>query len=694
MPSRLAIRPYTSSIRFFQGGVNSSLLKTSPVGINTGTGNVTVTGWFYMTSDAFGTICALETATANTRAMGFGQIAGIYYIFSDGVAVNVTITKFAFETKIGVNKWHRFAFSTNGTNIDVWIDGVLLQSTTMSINTGSLTRLLFGKRIVSGSDIQPFQGYMKDMQIYNNYFTLANAEDDYFNAKQPYTPVSSFLMEEGTGTAIADQVGSNALTATSINWSTTVLPMSARNQLTNVNRLVQRNIISCVDVVTNSGILVNNAASLNPTDYVVLEIWAKAVPNFNLVLFDNSVSGVTLSYFLILAGDGSLSWYSTIGGIVRNIVGVGAKLSLNQWHFISATYDGANITIMADGNVISTLAATGALGTNSGQLRIGTYYNTGVPNQGWVTQPRIYHRNDYTINTHRARYYYGTDDANMRSTLVLDMPMAEGGGAVVNDVSGLGNHGAFARAIWNAQTPLQDRVESRNQGTGSIRLNGIDQWIDLGNTGPICLSVNAFSCSVWFKRDKIANSAGSQLVAMVGDANNAAQNNWNVQTQAPGRRLLTSVISSTLGLRALVGLNNIPLGVWCHAVLTYDGAFIRWYYNGIQENVTTCTGAVTASTSGKFIGTGSAPIGGAFRIFGGWIQDVKYWDRALTAAEVYDLYFLNRNDAAMRTNLKGEWLLYSNALDTSGFGNHGTLVGSPVFDSNEMPFKERAQLLV
>lgn len=692
MPSRLCMRPYTNSIAF--NGSSSALVKSSPVGINTGTANVTVAAWIYLTSDVLGTVCALDTGGANTRAMIIGQQGGVYYMFSDGVTINRTISKGLFNIRIGLNTWRRIVYSTSGTNIDIWVDGVLLTSQTYTINTNALTNLFIGKRTLSGSPGQLFSGYMKDIQVYNQYFTLSDAEVDYFDARHPYTPVSSFLMEEGSGTAIADQVGSNTLTATSITWSTTVLPMSARNTLTNVNRLVQRNIISALDVATGAGILISNATSLNPTDYVVLEIWAKPVSGWNLVLFDNSTSGFTDSYFLTITTDGSLSWYSTIGGVTKNIVAVGTKLSFNQWHFISATYDGSNITIMADGSVISTIAATGALGTNSGQLRIGTYYNTGVPNQGLVAQPRIYHRNDYTINTHRARYFYGTDDATMRATLVLDMPTAEAGGTVVNDVSGLANHGTFSRAVWSCNTPLQDRILQRNQGTGSIRLNGVDQWVDLGNTGPICNSVSAFSASCWFKRDKVSAASSVQLVAMIGDGNNSAQNHWNFQTQGPGRKLLTSTISSTVGLKALVGQNNIPLNQWCHVVLTYDGASIRWYFNGLQDSFTTQTGALSASTSGMFIGTGSAPIGGAFRIFGGWIQDVKYWDRAITAAEVYDLYFLNRNDADMRTNLKGEWLLYSDALDTSGFGNHGTLVGSPTFDANEIPFKERAVLSI
>lgn len=691
MPTKIFQRPYTTALSF--NGVDSALVKANPVGINTGTGATTFVGWVYLRKNTIQCISEFSAAFgagSSSRSHVLGISSGVAYLFFDrlNASNNVTTTTDNFEAFIGLNKHRRVMWSVSSTAIDVYVDGVLLvhQVFAIPLNTSAYLELLVGKAHTS-IYFQFLDGIVKDFDIYNRTFTADEALAEYYDAMKPATPVSNFLMEAGSGTSIADSIGSNTMTAINVTW-TSFIPMAARKVLTLTDRVMIRNVPSCIEVATNAGILVPFSASLNPTNVVAVEIDAKPTSGKVLVLFDNSLSGVTLSYFLLVGGDGSLGWYSTIGGVAKNIPTTTLKLLMNQWNKIIAWYDGSNITLTANGVVMGTLAATGALGANTGQLRIGQYYSAGLPSDGWITKPRIYNR-VFTLQDAKDRFFDNRDDAAMRTGLVLDMPTDEAGGAVVRDVSPQGNHGAFSRAVWSSFTQFNDRIKIRTQGTGAIRLNGINQWVDLGNTGPICNSVSAFSASCWFKRDKIAGTAGSQLVAMIGDNNNAAQNHWNFQTQGPGRKLLTSVISSTLGLRALVGQNNIPLGMWEHAVLTYDGAFVRWYFNGLQDSFTTCTGAVTASTAGMLIGNGSAPIGGVYRLFGGLIQDVKYWDRAITAQEVYDMYFLARNDAALRTSLKGEWLLYSDALDTSGFGNHGTLIGSPVFDTVDLPFRDR-----
>lgn len=228
---RFKIRTYTSSIGF--NGSSSALVKTSPVGINTGTNNVTVAVWIYLTSDVLGTVCALDTGAFNTRAMSAGQLGSVYYMFSDGVIVNKAITKAAFQASISTNRWRRIIYSTNGTNIDIFVDGALLTAQTMSISTNALANLFFGKRVLTGVPSQVFNGYMKDIQVYNQYFTLSDAQRDYFKAELPYTTVSSFAMEEGSGSTIADQVGSNSLTGTDITWTTQYVPFKDRSLATN-----------------------------------------------------------------------------------------------------------------------------------------------------------------------------------------------------------------------------------------------------------------------------------------------------------------------------------------------------------------------------------------------------------------------------------------------------------------------------
>ncbi len=220
-------------------------------------------------------------------------------------------------------------------------------------------------------------------------------------------------------------------------------------------RPIVRTIPFSVDVATNAGILVNNAASLNPTNVVALEAWFKITPYQPIVIFDNSQTGVTNSYFLSAGNNGKLSWFSAIGGIAKNILNVGF-IRFYDWNFVSGFYDGANVTLCLNGSQIGTLAATGAMGTNSGQLRIGQYFNAGVPIIGKVARPRIYNR-VYTLRDHQERFYNNLDNAAMRSGLVLDMPLNEGSGSSVADISGFSNNGTFSRAIWSADTPWKSR---------------------------------------------------------------------------------------------------------------------------------------------------------------------------------------------------------------------------------------------
>lgn len=220
----------------------------------------------------------------------------------------------------------------------------------------------------------------------------------------------------------------------------------------------------------------------------------------------------------------------------------------------------------------------------------------------------------------------------------------------------------------------------------ALNFDGVNGLVSLGTSGPIAQSATAFTAACRFRRTK---STG--IVAMIGDGTNTAQNHWNFQIQGPNRRLLTTVIT-TNGAKALVGANNIPMFTWCHATLVYDGANITWYYNGDFDNTTTHTGTVLASTDGVYIATGSAPIGGALRYFEGQICDVKYWTRALSASEAFDLAKLGRNDASIRTGLAGEWLLNdrsgTTALDTAGT-NHGTISGGASFTTIQYPFQNR-----
>jgi concanavalin A-like lectin/glucanase superfamily protein len=83
--------------------------------------------------------------------------------------------------------------------------------------------------------------------------------------------------------------------------------------------------------------------------------------------------------------------------------------------------------------------------------------------------------------------------------------------------------------------------------------------------------------------------------------------------------------------QAIRGTTALPLGVWSHLAVTYDGARQRIYVNGVEVANRVQTGPITVGTQPLRIG-GNQSFGGEF--FRGLIDEVRVYNRALTAAEI------------------------------------------------------------
>ena len=76
----------------------------------------------------------------------------------------------------------------------------------------------------------------------------------------------------------------------------------------------------------------------------------------------------------------------------------------------------------------------------------------------------------------------------------------------------------------------------------------------------------------------------------------------------------------------------LPAGTWSHLAATYDGSQLRLYVNGTQVAQTAASGSIATSTAPLRIG-GNAVWG---EWFSGWIDEVRVYGRALSAAEIQD----------------------------------------------------------
>jgi concanavalin A-like lectin/glucanase superfamily protein len=82
---------------------------------------------------------------------------------------------------------------------------------------------------------------------------------------------------------------------------------------------------------------------------------------------------------------------------------------------------------------------------------------------------------------------------------------------------------------------------------------------------------------------------------------------------------------------------TVALDRWTHVVGTYDGATVSLYLNGALAASTSYSTAITHATNALYIGsgaTGSGTAGPAGYFWGGIIDDVALYNRALSATEV------------------------------------------------------------
>lgn len=159
------------------------------------------------------------------------------------------------------------------------------------------------------------------------------------------------------------------------------------------------------------------------------------------------------------------------------------------------------------------------------------------------------------------------------------------------------------------------------------------------------LDVSHFTIAAWV-RPHFTNGTGNQATAEIVShptADSGASDPWNVydlatDTSSPAK-FRVYISTGLAGSGASVSsVTTITLGAVYHVVATYDQQNLRIYINGIQENSSAQTLAVGAAATFTYIGAFNNQTVFTTNFWKGNIGDVRIYNRALSAAEVYQLY--------------------------------------------------------
>lgn len=204
------------------------------------------------------------------------------------------------------------------------------------------------------------------------------------------------------------------------------------------------------------------------------------------------------------------------------------------------------------------------------------------------------------------------------------------GDGVVADLSG----GALDGRVINAEAS-QLQAPSRPRLGASIALHGADhQYIDVPQSPR--LDVDHFTLSAWVRYSGVENDATGGRWEVL----EKAASYWvNIRTN--GRVRVGGFFGGCEGpgvWQFLDSTEAVRPGVWTHVGGTYDGQTLAVSINGRLSAARPVSGSTCINGEPLAIGAKNNPSKGLLEAFwDGRLDDVRIYDRALTAAEISEL---------------------------------------------------------
>ena len=390
----------------------------------------------------------------------------------------------------------------------------------------------------------------------------------------------------------------------------------------------------------------------------------------------------SLGYFGIhqasLGGDDRLWAYNYDTGEAM----VGFTYTPGEWVHITWMHASSTLYVYKNG-VLEDSTPSGNTGTLGTAFRVGksfgnTYFSGDIDELRTYNRPltdseimRLYQTGAVTIG--RINKSPGTLATGLKGHWTFDGKDMQQN---VADMSGTGNNGKLS-----GQTSTTTIIGKIGQ---ALDFDGTDDYVNAGSSSGLKPGSGvSFTASLWYK------GAGDGTKYFIGAPSTAAQSFWYVGES--GTQFF-STSESTLG--TVVSYTLPSDNDWHHLVVTLDRSTspdtVTAYIDGVSVGSATEVGGMDGATAGgsggTYIGRGYWAAPGAYRQ--GPMDDVRIYNRALSASEIKQLYLLGGEKVAKTTTPTGTLTsgiiahytfdgkdMYQNVADVSGGGNHGALFG-------------------
>jgi RHS repeat-associated protein len=282
------------------------------------------------------------------------------------------------------------------------------------------------------------------------------------------------------------------------------------------------------------------------------------------------------------------------------------RLSTNVWSHVLVTKTGTSLKIYVNGTQVASGTASTGLPTSTGALLLGE--NGTAHFAGLIDEVKIY---DHALTTTEIQQNMDrpADPGNVSPTIPAPLSGLkaaygfEGHSSWMNDSSGNGNHGTMdLRGPGRSGGALAPEVLASVPDSNSLDVSS-------GMTAEVWLNPDPAATSTFLFPGAILEKTDAYLLQTL-----------------PASNTVQFGIYLTNGVYHFVNATVTPYQA-SHIAGTYDGTTMRIYVDGVQKATKAVTGAVRTNTSDLIMGDYYAQ-------FKETIDEVRIYDRALTATEV------------------------------------------------------------
>jgi hypothetical protein len=528
---------------------------------------------------------------------------------------------------INAGSWYHIVATYDGSTIRLYVNGTLNRSAASSLSMNDHTiPLRFGSfgSYTDSSWFSRYSGLLDDVAIYSSTLSAAQVRTHY-NAGRCYrdevlndSPAAYWRLGEPAGTATAyDSSANNNQGA--YRGDLTMAQPGALDGDTNTSASFNQG-----DTNYDDDVKIPDAAIQRPSQLSV-EAWLKPASGNarSGAVFKSTDQSWTDGWGLYYRNNGTINFFvnnSTTGA-------VSTPVTYNAWVHIVATYDGATIKLYKNGLLAASLAYSTPISHATQPLRIGSAQGNGGATYNWIgniDEVAIY---PAALSQTRIQAHYSRG-RSYQNTILDSSPasfwrLGEASGTSAADSKG-SNTGTYA-----GSPTLGQAGALAGDSDSSVGFNSTSQNLSVPDSAS--LRPSSITVEAWIKPDSATIADFDS--PLMKTSNDNWTDGYGFYYRSSGT-LIGFFVNSWGGGGTTAA---IALDQWTHVVGTYDGATVSLYLNGALAASRSFGSGIPQSTNALYIGsgtTGSGAAGPAGYYWGGGVDDVAVYSRALTATEV------------------------------------------------------------